>query len=96
LATVLSIDKTKNAITTIIGDFNYDYLVIAIGCTTHFLGNEIINVKKYLKFVNKVRISACAQLKKPTAINKINEVFNILSISFSGNRNSHPNLFNLS
>ena len=54
------------------------------------------NVKKYLKFVNKVRVSACAQLKKRTAINKINEVFNILSISFSGNRNSHPNLFNLS
>lgn len=42
LATVLSIDKTKNTITTSIGDFDYDYLVIAIGCTTNFFGNEII------------------------------------------------------
>ena len=42
LATVLSIDKTKNTITTSIGDFDYDYLVIAIGCTTNFFGNKII------------------------------------------------------
>jgi NADH dehydrogenase len=42
LATVLSIDKTQNKIATTIGDFNYDYLVIAIGCTTNFFGNEII------------------------------------------------------
>jgi len=42
LATVLNIDKTKNIITTSIGDFDYDYLVIAIGCTTNFFGNETI------------------------------------------------------
>ncbi len=42
LATVLSIDKTKNTITTSIGDFDYDYLVISIGCTSNFYGNEII------------------------------------------------------
>jgi len=42
LATVLRIDKTKNTITTSIGDFDYDYLVIAIGCTTNFFGNKII------------------------------------------------------
>ncbi|MBG6111927.1 NADH dehydrogenase [Flavobacterium sp. CG_9.10] len=42
LATVLSIDKTQNKIATSIGDFDYDYLVIAIGCTTNFFGNEII------------------------------------------------------
>jgi len=40
LATVLSIDKNQNKITTNIGDFDYDYLVIAIGCTTNFFGNE--------------------------------------------------------
>ncbi len=39
------------------------------------------NVKKYMKFVNKVRSSACAQLKKSTAINKINEVSNTLTIT---------------
>lgn len=44
LATVFSIDKTENKITTNIGDFNYDYLVIAIGCTTNFFGNE--NIKE--------------------------------------------------
>ena len=44
LATVLSIDKTKKTITTSIGDFDYDYLVIAIGCTTNFFGNE--NIKQ--------------------------------------------------
>lgn len=42
LATVLSIDKTKNSITTSIGNFDYDYLIIAIGCETNFFGNEII------------------------------------------------------
>ena len=42
LATVLSIDKTQNKIVTNIGDFDYDCLVIAIGCTTNFFGNEII------------------------------------------------------
>ena len=42
LATVLSIDKTQKIITTNIGEFDYDYLVIAIGCTTNFFGNETI------------------------------------------------------
>jgi len=42
LATVLNIDKTQNKIATSIGDFDYDYLVIAIGCTTNFFGNETI------------------------------------------------------
>ena len=42
LATVLSIDKAKNIITTDIGNFDYNYLIIAIGCTTNFFGNEII------------------------------------------------------
>ncbi|MDI1318169.1 NAD(P)/FAD-dependent oxidoreductase [Flavobacterium sp.] len=42
LATVLSIDKTQKIITTNIGEFDYDYLVIAIGCITNFFGNETI------------------------------------------------------
>ena len=42
LGKVLSIDKTKNSITTSIGDFDYDYLVISIGCTSNFFGNNII------------------------------------------------------
>lgn len=42
LAEVLSVDKKNNTITTTIGDFEYDYLVMAIGCKTNFFGNENI------------------------------------------------------
>ena len=44
LAEVLSVDKANSKISTSIGEFSYDYLVIAIGCTTNFFGNE--NFKK--------------------------------------------------
>jgi len=44
LATVLRIDKEKKSIATNIGDFEYDYLIIAMGCTTNFFGNE--NIKQ--------------------------------------------------
>lgn len=44
LAEVLSVDKANNKINTTIGEFDYDYLVIAIGCTTNFFGN--INIEK--------------------------------------------------
>ena len=42
LAEVLSIDSVNNKIETTIGEFFYDYLVIAIGCTTNFFGNDKI------------------------------------------------------
>jgi len=45
LAEVLNIDSIYNKINTTIGDFNYDYLVIATGCTTNFFGND--NVSKH-------------------------------------------------
>ncbi|WNM18438.1 NAD(P)/FAD-dependent oxidoreductase [Flavobacterium capsici] len=44
LAEVLSVDRANNKIMTTIGEFNYDYLVLAIGCTTNFFGNE--NIEK--------------------------------------------------
>ena len=44
LAEVTRIFPDKNKINTSIGDFDYDYLVIAIGCKTNFFGNnEICN-----------------------------------------------------
>ncbi|MCP9769896.1 NAD(P)/FAD-dependent oxidoreductase [Lacihabitans sp. LS3-19] len=43
LAEVLSIDEENNKIKTNIGDFDYDYLVIAIGCKTIFFGNNEIS-----------------------------------------------------
>lgn len=42
LAEVTNIDTTNNKISTSIGDFDYDYLVIAIGCKTNFFGNNEI------------------------------------------------------
>lgn len=45
LAEVLSIDKSNNKILTSVGEFEYDYLVIAIGCKTNFFGNN--SIEKY-------------------------------------------------
>jgi len=42
---VLRINTDKKSVTTTIGDFNFDHLVIAIGCTTNYFGNE--NLKDY-------------------------------------------------
>jgi NADH dehydrogenase len=39
MAEVELINKDKNTITTSIGEFKYDYLVIATGCRTNFYGN---------------------------------------------------------
>ncbi len=43
LTEVLSVHKSNNTITTSIGEFEYDYLVIAIGCKTNFFGNTNIS-----------------------------------------------------
>jgi len=42
LAEVERINTTAQQVVTNIGDFPYDYLVIATGCTTNFFGNETI------------------------------------------------------
>lgn len=42
MAEVIAVDRFKNQITTSIGNFDYDYLIIAIGCTTNFFGNNEI------------------------------------------------------
>jgi NADH:ubiquinone reductase (H+-translocating) len=42
MANVLSIDRIQRVVTTDIGDYDYDYLVIAIGCRTNFFGNKNI------------------------------------------------------
>ena len=42
MAEVLNVQPEKNTITTSIGNFDYDYLIIAIGCKTNFFGNESI------------------------------------------------------
>lgn len=42
LANIISVDAGSNTIVTNIGEFTYDYLVLAIGCTTNFFGNNEI------------------------------------------------------
>jgi len=42
MADVTAINRDKKLVSTDIGDFEYDYLVIAIGCRTNFFGNTNI------------------------------------------------------
>jgi NADH dehydrogenase len=42
LTEVISINPDKNEVTTTIGNFIYDYLVIASGCKTNYFGNKEI------------------------------------------------------
>ena len=42
MATVNEIDTINKKVLTDSGDFDYDFLVIGIGCTTNFFGNEAI------------------------------------------------------
>lgn len=43
LAKVNHVDIENNKINTSIGDYKYDYLVLAMGCSTNFFGNEEIS-----------------------------------------------------
>ena len=40
LAEVVSVVPSENKVVTTEGEYNYDYLVIATGCTTNYFGNE--------------------------------------------------------
>ena len=42
LAEVLSIEDAQHQVNTSIGSFDYDYLILAIGCKTNFFGNTAI------------------------------------------------------
>lgn len=42
MAEVISVNKAKNTISTTIGELDYDYLILAIGCKTNFFGNSEI------------------------------------------------------
>jgi NADH dehydrogenase len=45
LATVLKVHPEAKTVSTTIGDFPYDFLIIATGCKTNFFGNS--NLEKY-------------------------------------------------
>ncbi|MDP4277064.1 MAG: NAD(P)/FAD-dependent oxidoreductase [Bacteroidota bacterium] len=47
LANVERIDQERQIVSTTIGEFEYDYLIIAIGCRTNFYGNKNIREKAF-------------------------------------------------
>lgn len=68
---LLSVDVENKSITTGIGNFSYDYLVIATGCKTNFFGN---------KEIEKHALTLKTTYEAITVRNKILETFeNILS-----------------
>lgn len=53
LAELISINSSANTIETSIGVFSYDILVLAVGCTTNFFGNQAIQEHSFtLKTTN--------------------------------------------
>jgi NADH:ubiquinone reductase (H+-translocating) len=47
VATVSNINAEKNSVETNVGNFNYDYLVIATGACTNYFGNQNIEQKTF-------------------------------------------------
>lgn len=47
MAEVISVDPQANKILTTIGEFSYDYLVLATGCKTNFFGNRQLEEYTY-------------------------------------------------
>ncbi len=47
LTEVTAIDKDNNKVITPIGEYEYDYLILAMGCKTNFFGNEQISQNAY-------------------------------------------------
>jgi NADH dehydrogenase len=47
LANVENVDLENNKVNTNIGDFEYDYLILGMGCSTNFFGNEEISKHAY-------------------------------------------------
>ncbi|WP_306353988.1 NAD(P)/FAD-dependent oxidoreductase [Flavobacterium sp. '19STA2R22 D10 B1'] len=42
IADVLNVDTQNKIVKTSIADFNYDYLVVALGCTSNYFGNKAL------------------------------------------------------
>lgn len=83
MAEVTEIDRIKKIVTTDIGDFVYDYLVIAIGCRTNFFGN-----------VN-IRNNAFSLKTTYDAIQLRNQVLKNFEAAISANEEEKQRLLNL-
>jgi len=57
LAEVIEIQASEGKVLTTVGDFMFDYLVIAVGCKTNFFGND--NIRKF-SFTLKTTYDAIA------------------------------------
>lgn len=83
MANVTSIDPSSNKVITSIGDFCYDYLIIATGCTTNYFNNS--NIEKY-SFVLKSTYDA---------ISIRNQIITVFEKILSANKNELKALLNL-
>ena len=83
LAELKSVNTSQKSIQTDIGDFDYDYLILAMGCKTNFFGNE--------------KIAANAFTLKSTydAINVRNHILQIFERIISANEDEKQALSNL-
>lgn len=83
LAKVIAINRKANSIKTTIGDFDYDYLVLAMGCKTNFFGNdeisrhaltlkttyEAINIRNHILQIFEDAINAKDEVEKEQLLN---------------------------
>lgn len=83
LAEVVNVDAAKKKITTTIGDFEFDNLVIAIGCTTNFFNNDEISKHS---FTLKTTVDA---------IEIRNHILQTFEKAVSANENEKESLLNL-
>lgn len=86
VAKVEKVNTTDNVVHTDSGDFNYDYLVIATGCTSNYFGNKNFEQFAYpmkstneaLALRNKILLNFEDALSAPTE--KLEELMNIVVV----------------
>ena len=83
LAEVLRIEDTQNKIVTSIGEFEYDYLIIATGCKTNYYGN------------NNIRDNSFSLKTTWEAIRIRNHIVQTFENVTSGNEKDQESLLNL-
>lgn len=83
LAEVLRIEDTQNKIVTSIGEFEYDYLIIATGCKTNYYGN------------NNIRNNSFSLKTTWEAIRIRNHIVQTFENVTSGNEKDQESLLNL-
>jgi NADH dehydrogenase len=83
MAEVLEIQEDNNRIVTTIGEFNYDILVLAMGCKTNFFGNT------------EIEKQALTLKSTYEAINIRNHILNVFEQIAANENQNYPQLFNI-